>query len=673
MLKTTPVAAIKPIRILLLEDRDSDALLIEDVLAHGGLVCELKRVTTRKEVVEVLQSWGADLIISDYSLPSFGGMEALELRNRIAPNTPFILVSGQIGEEAAVEVLENGATSFVSKARMHRLAQKVEVALSQRAFVEGKARTESQLRESQERFQAISEMSTDYATSLAFAEDGSVGIEWMTESFEEVFGYSLEELEGMGGPLAMVHPDDAPLAAAQFERIKRGLIPGDFELRLVARDGTSRTVSSRSRYYWDDSKRRVVRLISAYRDLTDQLKAEADKEVAEARLRQAERLESLGRLTGGVAHDFNNILAVVMNYAQFLKDSLGSDDERIQDVEEIAKAATRGAGLVRQLLAFSRHDVSRPEVFQINDEVKDLQRMLESSIGEDIEFDCIFGDGLPSIMLDRAHMQQIVMNLTVNARDAMPQGGRLIMETSSKVIDQTSTWDPTLPLGNYVCLTVSDTGTGISAETLGHIFEPFFTTKGISQGTGLGLATVHGLMKDARGMVTVYSEVGVGTVFRLYFPASSGVQSHSNDVEIPLGIVSTKRILLVEDEEAIREVVKRSLTDAGHLVTVASTPHEALALGPGGDFDLLVTDVIMPEVSGPELAEKLAALGCSFKTLYMSGYTGEIATGRGLLRGDQALIEKPFLPRELICKIEEVLTTAPAPHEGHNPTQEAVG
>jgi PAS domain S-box-containing protein len=553
---------------------------------------------------------------------------------------------------------------------MHRLAQKVDVALSQQALLEGKARTEAALRESQQRFQAISEMSSDYATSLSFAEDGSVGIEWMTESFEEVFGYSIQELEDMGGPLAMVHPDDAPIATAQFDQIGRGLIPEDFELRLIGRDGNSRTVSSRSRYFWDDSNRRIVRLISAYRDLTDQLKAEKDKEVAEAGLRQAERLESLGRLTGGVAHDFNNILAVVMNYAQFLKDSLGPEDGRSQDVEQIAKAAERGAGLVRQLLAFSRQDVSRPEVFDINDELKDLQRMLESSIGEDIEFTCVFGiDPLP-IRLDRAHMQQIVMNLAVNARDAMPQGGRLIMETSSKVIDQTSTWDPTLSLGNYVCLTVSDTGTGITAETLEHIFEPFFTTKGMSHGTGLGLATVHGLVKDAHGMVTVYSEVGVGTVFRLYFPASSEMQPLLDDAQLPRHEVSTQRILLVEDDEGIREAVKRSLTDAGHTVMVALTAHEALALGPGGDFDLLLTDVIMPEVSGPELAQKLAALGCSFKTLYMSGYTGEIATGRGLLRDDHALIQKPFLPRELICKIEEV--TSDALYDGHDLTHEVV-
>jgi signal transduction histidine kinase len=383
-----------------------------------------------------------------------------------------------------------------------------------------------------------------------------------------------------------------------------------------------------------------------------------ERHILEEQYQQAQRMEAVGQLAGGVAHDFNNLLTVILGYCELLLADLDPDDRRQADIAEIQKAGESAAGLTRQLLAFSRKQFIEPTLLDLNVVVAEMRTMLERLIREDVKVRLGLRPDLALVKADRGQIEQIIVNLAVNARDAMPKGGTLTIQTANVELDEhyAATHLAARP-GRYVALTLTDTGTGITPEVKAHLFEPFFTTKEPGKGTGLGLATVHGIVTRGGGSVNVYSEVGHGTSFEVYFPRAD-VGEAVVDVPVPVARprAGSETVLVVEDSDGLRELAKRMLERRGHKVLVAANADEALRLFEGnGSIDVLLTDVVMPGASGPELTKQLVGLRPGLKVIYMSGYTEEAIVQHGVLEPGIAFLHKPFTSETLGRKIREVL------------------
>ena len=379
----------------------------------------------------------------------------------------------------------------------------------------------------------------------------------------------------------------------------------------------------------------------------------------EDRLHQSERLESLGQLAGGIAHDFNNLLAVILNYATFVAEAIEDDAAASQDMEEIRSAAERAVRLTQQLLIFARRETSQPQALDLDDVVADVESLLSRTLGEHVELVVHRSTHRVRVLGDRGQIEQVLVNLAVNARDAMPSGGTLTIETAPATVPSDpagSTLPPELAPGSYVQLSVSDTGSGMEAETVSHAFEPFFSTKPKGAGTGLGLATVYGIVAEAGGTVVIYSELGLGTTIRAYLPeaVSGGVAPTPVPVTVPpQGAGET--ILVVEDEAAIRTVTARILERNGYGVLQVEDGRTALDVAVDHEFDLLLTDVVMPQMSGRELAARMAEQGTVRPVLFMSGYSQGVLGPQRHLDVDVDLVQKPFTEHELIAHVYEAL------------------
>jgi nitrogen-specific signal transduction histidine kinase len=396
----------------------------------------------------------------------------------------------------------------------------------------------------------------------------------------------------------------------------------------------------------------VTHFIATKQDVTE-------RKTLEAQLHQASKMEAVGRLAGGVAHDFNNLLTIINGYSQILQEKLRSDTEASGHLREISLAGERAATLTRQLLAFSRRQVLTPQVLDLNAVVSNLDKMLQRLIGEDIKLHTHLDPTLGRVKADPGQIEQVLMNLVVNARDAMPTGGNLTLETSNVELDETyANTHPTVQPGPHVMLAVSDTGVGMTPETKARIFEPFFTTKEQSKGTGLGLATVYGIVKQSGGSIWVYSELGHGTVFKIYlplvgdYPVAKELAKTETD-----SAAGTETILVVEDEKGVRSLIRLALISAGYKVLEVEDGKSAVAMCANydGPIHMLLTDVVMPQMSGPAVAGKVATLRPGIKVLYMSGYTDDAMVHHGVLGQDTPFIQKPFSPTGLRQKIREVL------------------
>ena len=450
----------------------------------------------------------------------------------------------------------------------------------------------------------------------------------------------------------IIHPEDV----AESERVVAGLLSGELptqtlEERYIRRDEsivwTVRTVSlNRNALGEPDYFINVVEDVSQRKQL-------------EAQLLQSQKMEAIGRLAGGVAHDFNNMLTVINGFADLLIKKLAGEPSLRQQAQGIRKAGERAAGLTSQLLAFSRRQVLQPKVINLNDVVTDNMKLFERLIGEDVQVVCNLEPTLWRVKADPIQMVQVVMNLAVNARDAMPQGGTLTVETANVELDE---HDSSLQLGKksgpHVSLTVTDTGCGIEQQVLAHIFEPFFTTKEVGKGTGLGLSTVYGIVQQTNGDISVDSAVGAGTSFHVFFPSVE----ETNEVLEVSDVAPTRRdisetILLVEDEESVRDLTYEILSGSGYTVLEASNGVEALQLGErySKPIHLMVTDVVMPQMSGPELAGRMTALRPEMKVLYMSGYTRDFISQHSMLESGVILLQKPYTPEDLESKVREIL------------------
>jgi CheY-like chemotaxis protein len=374
-------------------------------------------------------------------------------------------------------------------------------------------------------------------------------------------------------------------------------------------------------------------------------------------------MEAVGRLAGGVAHDFNNLLTVILGYTQILADGVPKASPLAESTAQIKSAADRAAGITRQLLAFSRKQVLSPRVINLNDVVLNLDSLLRRLIGEDIEVLTVPANDLGSVKADPGQVEQVVMNLALNSRDAMPHGGKLTLETSNAVLDSTYArqHQPVVP-GRYVMLAVSDTGIGMSPETLTRIFEPFYTTKEVGKGTGLGLSMVYGIVKQSGGYVWVYSEPGRGTTFKIYFPRVDQPAEGTSTDRRPTNVLrGTETILLVEDDPQLRQLSSSVLAHCGYKVLTAGTPEEGLSICESnkGAIRLLVTDVVMPRMNGRQLAEQILKSCPNLKVLYISGYTDNAIVHYGVLDPGLWFLPKPFTLSSLVAKVREVLDSPP--------------
>jgi PAS domain S-box-containing protein len=503
------------------------------------------------------------------------------------------------------------------------------------------------------RWAAIVESSAD--AIIGWALDGVI-TSW-NPGAEQMYGYASHEAVGRSIS-ELVPPGRADEFERTLERLGRGEKIAPYDTNSVCKDGTIIGVSV-SISPIRDSGGAVAGVSSVARDMTERNAAEAERRILEQQLQEAERLETLGRLAGGVAHDFNNLLAVIMSYAGFVADETSQPGVRA-DAGKILAAAQRAEALTRQLLIFSRREVTQPEALDLNLIVADIRSLLSTSLGARTELRVNLESHLPAIVADRGQVVQVLLNLTVNARDAMPQGGTLTIGTSlAELGGEYTRLHPGVSPGRYVQLTVSDTGTGMSAEVAARIFEPFFTTKPLGEGTGLGLSSVHGIVTQAGGSITVESEEGTGTAFRLYFPAIGAAAPAIPASAAPGALGREATILVVDDEPSVLEVTSRILRQDGYTTIEAGTYEEALSVASSQDLQLLLTDCLMPGMSGATLAERVAELRPGVPVLYMSGYSAGLLSAERIRDGELAFVHKPFTAQALLDKVRATLSTPP--------------
>ncbi len=482
--------------------------------------------------------------------------------------------------------------------------------------------------------------------------DANGSILYTNPAFEKTTGYTFAEVLGQNPRILKSGKQDDEFYRRMWTVLSAGKVWSG-HLINKRKDGTlfeeSATISPVR-----DRGGQIVNYVAVKRDVSNERRLEQQ-------LFQAQKIEAIGRLAGGVAHDFNNLLGVITGYGGIVHRRLAGEDPLKGKVEQILKAAERAAGLTRQLLAFSRKQVLQPEILDLNAVVSDMDKMLRRLIGEDVEFTTLLDPHLGSVRADPGQIEQVIMNLAVNARDAMPDGGRLTLETRNADLDAdyAATRPPTRT-GSYVALVVTDTGSGMDAATQARIFEPFFTTKEAGKGTGLGLATVYGIVKQSEGYIWLYSEVGVGTTFKIYLPRIDERAAVARRQEPGPLLRGSETALLVEDEASLRELLREVLEANGYSVLVARDGAEALKIAQAhtGTIHIMVTDVIMPGMSGPKIVDLVAPTRPEMKVLFLSGYSDESVTRHALVGPGRAFLSKPFGPEVLLRKVRESLDAA---------------
>jgi two-component system, cell cycle sensor histidine kinase and response regulator CckA len=634
------------VKALILDDSHEDAELLILELRRSGLKLNWRHAATKAEYCALLD-WPPDVVLADYSLPGFSAPDALDLLVERGLDIPFIVISGSIGEDLAVNILKRGAADYLLKDRLARVGLAI-----QRAVDERQQRLLT--REAEERLR-VSEERTRFALQASRVGVWEADLRTGQSSWSDV----CEALHGLqpgsfGGNfeafLDRIHPGDRGDVTDAIARAMRERTDSTFLYRTTWPDGSLHWIRSRGRTFYDETGQ-PARSAGVSYDVTENL-------ALEAQYRQAQKMEAVGQLAGGVAHDFNNLLTVIQGYGNMIMER--PDHPDAVELQMILQAAERATSLTRQLLAFSRRQILELSVFDLRETIERMVPMMRRLIGEHLEVVVATPAEPCRVKADDSQIEQVILNLAVNARDAMPSGGKLTFETAEVTLDESYTrhrHDATP--GEYIMLAVSDTGTGIDPSALEHIFEPFFTTKGKDKGTGLGLATVYGIVKQCNGHIDVYSELGRGTTFKVYLPrvGADEVQAEARPLQ-PDTTQGSETILVVEDDEAVRALISNVLERRGYHALMAATPGEALGIyqaHAGTGVDLLLTDVVMPEMSGRELATKLAQVNGQVRVLYMSGYTDAAIVQHGMLDDGTAFIQKPFTPDSLSRKLREVL------------------
>ena len=500
-------------------------------------------------------------------------------------------------------------------------------------------------------------MLVEHVNAITYIAEIGINGKWyyISPQVENILGYTPEEWLALAPNWDQhIHPDDLPVVLGAEEQSQNGF-PFQAEFRVRRKDGREVWLSDTAVIVQGSDSHPVMEGIMV--DITE-------RKALETQLQQSRKMEAVGRLAGGIAHDFNNLLTIISGYTELALSRPSLPGEAHADIERIENASGRAAALVRQLLAFSRKQVLQPKILDLNKIVLNLDSLLRRLMDERIEMVTRVKDDLGKVKADPAQVEQVIMNLVVNARDAMPEGGRLMVETCNTDLDANYAVDHvSVKPGRYVMLAVSDTGVGMDRQTVAHIFEPFFTTKESGRGTGLGLSTVYGIVKQSGGYIWVYSEPGKGSTFKVYLPRVDDVSEAASTAQAaPRAQRGTETILVVEDEEAVRELIQTVLMEKGYDVIPSLDPQHAeqIAARFPGEIHLLLTDMVMPGTSGRELAERISARRRDIRVLFMSGYTDNVITSGGMLEEGLAFLQKPFSPGALVQKVREVLSETPA-------------
>jgi PAS domain S-box-containing protein len=762
---------VEKLNILLLEDIAEDVELIITELNKADFLFRLKVVDTKSDFLNVLKTFSPDLILADYTLPSYDGLSALLFARKNYSDIPFIFVSGTIGEEKAIETMRSGATDYVLKEKLSKLCTVIKRAIREKDERQKRLIAEKLLHESEEKFRVLYNNSPDMYVSVS---PDNACIILCNETLLKNTGYSIKEI--IGSPIyKMYHNDCMAEVKKTFQQfIETGVIK-EKELILKRKNGSKIDVSLNVNSVKNEAGK-VLYSVFSWRDITTRKQAEASLQESQAtfltvldgidasiyaadmetyeilfmnkhmidsfgedftgkicwevfrhepgpcghctndklldekghptgvqiwhdknpvtgkwlinydraikwvdgryvrlqiasditkfkrmeeQFQQAQKMESVGRLAGGVAHDFNNALSVIIGTAELVLNDVEPTGQLRENMDEIIMAGKHAADITRQLLAFARKQTISPKVLDLNETVGSMLKMLRHLIGEDIDLAWLPGANLWSVNMDPSQINQILANLCVNARDAIEDVGKITIETAAMTFDPAYCDDHTgfVP-GEFVLLTVSDNGCGMNKKILNNIFEPFFTTKDVDQGTGLGLATVYGIVKQNKGFINVYSEPDKGTAIKIYMQKHMGkaVEIHEENIEeIPLGKGET--ILVVEDDTAILKLVKKILQGQGYTVLTSSEPEKTMGIVREytGKIHLLITDVVMPKMNGRDLAELLQSICPDLKCIFMSGYTATAISHQGVLDKGVNFIQKPLSRRKLAEIVRKVL------------------
>jgi two-component system cell cycle sensor histidine kinase/response regulator CckA len=633
------------VKVLLIEDDPVDARLITDMLAHSDVASfAVKCVERLADGLEFLDQADEDVLLLDLNLPDSQGFETFARAYAKAPHMPIIPLTGLGDTAMGLRALREGAQDYLVKGEIDGslLGRAIRYAVERK-------RTKDALR--REHDFATTLLETAHALIVVLDTEGRVV--QLNPFAERLTGWCEDEVRGQSWFDIFVTEDVGGDLRERYAEFLKAQEPAEHENPIVTREGRTRLVRWYNSPLRDASGAPTGMLAIGY-DVTELREKEEQ-------LRHAQKMEAVGRLAGGIAHDFNNQLTVVTGYSDLLLAAVPPDDPMRERIVEIHRAAMRAATLTNQLLAFSRRQVLNPQTINLNMIVGEMASPVARMIGEDVRLSIIPGADLGNVRADPLQVEQAVMNLIVNARDAMPHGGELAIETANAELDAAQVeGDLEAPPGSYVMLAVSDSGAGIPAHMVDKIFEPFFTTKPDGEGTGLGLSMVYGFVKQSGGHIQVETRPGKGTTFRLYLPRAEA------DVDMPvLGLPArppqrgTGTILIVEDEEAVRQILVRVLRESGYTVLETANAREALPIGEhyDGPIDLLVTDVVMPETSGPEVAKRLAAIRPDMRVLYVTGYAETALLQHGLEVGRSALLIKPFTPSALAEAVHALLHT----------------
>jgi len=765
----------KPLRLLIADDDQSDVDLCLRQLRKSGVVFEADHVSTREAFAQHLRDQPIDMVLSDYRMGSWTGMDALALVKEIQPQVPLILMTGTLGDELAVESIKAGVTDYILKGQLARLPMAIRRAREERSLRDAEMHALAALRESEHHYRTLVENAPEAIVVLDV--EKSVFVD-CNDNATRLFHLSREELLlhdpfGLSPPLQPDGRDSLLIAKQHIENAMQGLAPcfewvirnslGEeitCEVHLVCLSSHSRRLmrasilditerkladaslrASEARYrslvenatygiFWVESEGRLlfvnpalVRMLGydseeevlALRDTTriyvDQTERDAargqfaatghldatvnwkrkdgvvihvrltgreavhpetggtcievivedvtERENLEKQLRQAQKFEAIGQLAGGIAHDFNNMIGAVLGWADMGIEETEEGSRLRRHFEKVHQQGQRAAALTRQLLAFARRQILEPRNVDLNNTVVETLNLLEKVLGSNIEIRANLSPELAVVRADPVQLEQVVMNLCINARDAMPKGGTLILDTANVSFDERFCAMQTLAhAGDYTMLSVTDSGTGMDAATLDRIFEPFFTTKEVGKGTGLGLATIYGIVRQHNGFVQVYSEVGFGSTFRVYLPAANVAADVSTVVEAPQPVRGgTETILIAEDHEGLRQLAFETLSGLGYEVLVTTDGQQAIAefKRNRSRINLLLLDVVMPKLSGPEVYKRICMDDPGFPVVFTTGYSPDM----DLLQDAQAkglpILQKPYAPRDLARKVRETL------------------
>lgn len=637
-------------QLLLVGDND-DSSYLRDLLNRGpeGQV-GLDHVHSTDEALTRLGGANYDLLLCEYKAGDGAAIRLLHELHRNGPAAPVIFLSDHMDERAVEKALQAGTrdSAHRSGAVSPAVAEIIRFALDEYCKERQRQKAEDTLRKL---WRAV-EQSAD----LVMITDREGIIEYVNPAFESLTGYSPGELMGQTPRVLKSGQQNSDLYKELWQSILAGNV---FRCTMVNRKKSGDVfVAEKTITPLRDNEGIITHFISNDRDITDRRRMENQ-------LQQAQKMDAIGRLAGGVAHDFNNLLMVISSYAELMLDSITPQHPLRRNVDEIQKASRRAADLTRQLLAFGRKQMQSLQLLDLNLIIEDINRMLPRLIGEDIELVFAPGQKLGRVKADPVQIEQILMNLVANARDAMPKGGRLLIETASVRLDDAYVQEHSIvPPGDYVLLTVTDSGMGIAPEHLLHIFEPFYTTKEEGKGTGLGLATVYGIVKQNSGFIWVYSEPGMGTTFKIYLPrARQKTPSQQPPAPVEGCPRGCETLLLAEDEEAVRTSIREFLSLNGYIVLEATNGTEAMAIARAydGPIDLMITDVVMPQLGGAKLAGELTSDRPKMKVLFVSGYAETIFQSHGAIDVTTNFLQKPFSLKTLARKIREVLDAEARP------------